>query len=156
MRHLIAIAALSLIAACGFQPVYSSGFNDGQAGNITVNKIDGRAGYELRRSLLQELAVGLPNVTEPAKLNVSLSESLSRLTFETDGAATRSSIVASGSYTLTYGDKSLSGRQETEISFSVPDSPYGDIANQTGASTRAARQLGKMIADDLRLKLSTN
>lgn len=156
MRHLIAIAALSLIAACGFQPVYSSGFNESRAGNITVEKIDGRAGYELRRTLLQELAIGLPNVSEPATLSVKLSESLSRLTFETDGAATRSSIVSSGSYVLNYGGKRLSGRQEAEISFSVPDSPYGDIANQTGASTRAARQLGKKIADDIRLKLSAD
>ncbi|MEE2921474.1 LPS assembly lipoprotein LptE [Hyphomonas sp.] len=154
MRHILAIAALTLMAACGFQPVYSSGATAASAGNITVAKIDGRAGYEMRRALLEELAIGLPNVTGPATLEVTLKEKLSRLTFETDGTARRSSVSATGRYVLIYGDQSISGRQDAELSFAVPDNPYGDVANQTGASNRVARLLAKKIVDDLRLQLS--
>ena len=156
MRQLLAIAALAVFAACGFQPVYSTGAGATSSGNITVEKIDGRAGYEMRRALIEELSIGLPNVTEPATLNVSLKEDLTRLAFETDGAATRSSIIARGDYTFYYGDKHLSGYQDTEVSFAVPQNPYGDIANQTGATNRAARLLAKKIVDDLRLKLAAD
>ena len=71
-------------------------------------------------------------------------------------AATRSSIIARGDYTFYYGDKHLSGYQDAEVSFAVPQNPYGDIANQTGATNRAARLLAKKSVDDLRLKLAAD
>ncbi|KCZ51134.1 LPS assembly lipoprotein LptE [Hyphomonas pacifica] len=154
MKYLLAILAFALISGCGFRPVYATGSNANYAsGMITVPPIAGRSGYMLRRALQEELAIGLPNVTEPATLRVEVDENLTRLTFKPDGAASRSSVVANARYTLSRESGSLSGRSSSEVNFAVPDSPYGDISAQKGASDRAMRLLAKRIVDDLRLEL---
>lgn len=153
MKQLIAILAFALVAACGFRPVYSTGANANYDGYISVEPIKGRSGYMLRRALQQELAAGLPGITESATLTITLKEDLTRLTFKPDGAASRSSVVASGRYVLSGSSKQISGKVGTEVSFAVPDGPYGDISAQTGAADRAMRLLAKRIVDDMRLKL---
>ena len=154
MKYLLAIFAFALISGCGFRPVYSTGANANYAGGaITVPPIAGRSGYMLRRALQEELAIGLPNVTEPSTLRVELSESLTRLTFQPDGQASRSSVVASARYTLSRESDTVSGSATSEATFAVPDSPYGDISAQKGAADRAMRLLAKHLVDDLRLQL---
>lgn len=153
-RLLIALALIS--PACGFQPVYApSGGASFTAGNITVAEIPGRSGYMLRRALQQELAAGLPNLQGSATLVVKVDDNLTRLQFMPDGAASRSSYIARSTYTLSTGSMTLRGDANAETSFSVPDSPYGDIASQTSAADRTMRQLASRIVDDMRLKLST-
>jgi len=153
-RFLIALALV--LPACGFQPVYAPGGSATFAsGNITVEQIPGRSGYKLRRALQQELAAGLPNLNESARLEVKLNENLLRLAIKPDGAAARSSVTAEAVYILSTESKSFRGNSDTEISFSVPDASYGDIAAQTSATDRAMRQLASRIIDDLRLQLST-
>lgn len=151
---LVACSGLSL-AACGFQPVYAP--VDGKyadAGLIDVEPIAGRAGHMLRQALLQELALGVPGLTEQVTLNVDLDDQLSRLAFQPDGAASRSSVLATGNYSLSGETVSVTGSVDVETGFLVPDSPYGDIAAQTSASDRAMRMLGKRIADDIRLQFA--
>ncbi len=154
MKHFIAILAFALIAGCGFQPVYGTGANAAQGGAITVEPIDGRSGYILRRALQEELAIGLPNVTAPASLRVRLGEDLSRLAFEQDGAASRSNVTAVGRYTLSRDEGAIQGSARSEVSFAVPSSTFGDIAAQKTASERAMNVLAKNIVDDLRRQLS--
>ena len=72
MRQFFAALLLLSLAACGFQPVYAPGSSALAAGGpITVEPIPGRSGYKLRRALQEELAIGLPGVTDPATLNVA-------------------------------------------------------------------------------------
>jgi len=156
MKQLIAIFAFALVAACGFKPVYSTGLDGNYDGAISVEKIPGRSGYMLRRALQEELAAGLPGIAESATLKVTLEENLSRLTFKPDGAASRSSVVARGRYMLFTDQDNIAGSVQTDVNFAVPDSPYGDIASQTGAADRAMRTLAKRIVDDLRLKLTAD
>lgn len=157
MRQLFAALLLLSLAACGFQPVYAPGSSALAAGGpITVEPIRGRSGYMLRRALQEELAIGLPGVTEAATLNVVLEENLTRLAFKPDGAASRSSVIATGRYVLARDSGAISGRVAAQTNFVVPDSPYGDIAAQTSAYDRTMRDLAKEIIDDLRLRLSTN
>jgi LPS-assembly lipoprotein len=155
MRHLFLSLALVGLAACGFQPVYapSGGSLAGQS-TISVEPIKGRAGHVLRRALQQELAIGLPGVTQSATLNVVLDEDLTRLAFQPDGAASRSSVIAYGRYVLASESGAVNGSVDVETSFNVPDSPFGDISAQSGASDRAMRLLAKKIVDDLRLQLA--
>ena len=153
-RFLIALALV--LPACGFQPVYAPGGSASFAsGNIMVKEIPGRSGYMLRRALQQELAAGLPNLSTTATLEVKVSDSLTRLQFKPDGAASRSSYNASASYVLAGENISVRGSSDAETSFSVPDQPYGDISAQTNASDRVMRVLAGRIVDDLRLQLST-
>lgn len=155
MKYVLPAILLSMTAACGFQPVYAP--VDGQyaeAGMISISPIEGRQGYMLRRALQQELAVGVPGLSEKVTLNVNLSSNLERLALQPDGAASRSSIVANSSYSLEGENIRVTGNSNVESGFLVPDSPYGDIAAQTDAGDRAMRVLAKQIADDIRLKLA--
>tara|TARA_R110000751_G_scaffold4210_23_gene19970 strand:+ start:8858 stop:9331 length:474 start_codon:yes stop_codon:yes gene_type:complete len=155
MRQFFAALLLLSLAACGFQPVYAPGSSALAAGGpITVEPIPGRSGYKLRRALQEELAIGLPGVTEPATLNVILKDNLTRLAFKPDGAASRSSISASGRYVLARDSGAVSGFVDAQTDFTVPTGPYGDIAAQTSAYDRTMRELAKRIVDDLRLQLS--
>jgi LPS-assembly lipoprotein len=157
MRQLFSALLLLLLAACGFQPVYAPGSSALAAGGpITVEPIRGRSGYMLRRALQEELAIGLPGVTEHATLNVVLKENLTRLAFKPDGAASRSSVIASGRYVLARESGAISGRVDAQTDFTVPASSYGDIAAQTSAYDRTMRELAKEIVDDLRLQLSAS
>jgi LPS-assembly lipoprotein len=156
-RLLLASALLFAVSAagCGFQPVYApSSLSGGALSPVAVDEIPGRSGYILRRALQQELAIGLPGLSEAAALNVDLDESLTRLSFQPDGAASRSSVIARGKYVLTINDKTVGGLVSAETNFAVPDAPYGDITAQTSAADRAMRQLAKRIVADLRLKLA--
>ena len=152
MKHLAFILSAFLLSACGFSPVYSSAAN---SSSIIVDDIPGRSGHELRKSLIRELAAGLPDV-DSARLNVDLDEDLRRLSFRPDEAAARTDIQAEGRYVLVVGETTVSGKVSTETSYNVPDAPYGDIAAQTDASKRAMRKLASAIVDDIRLKLATD
>lgn len=143
------------LASCGFRPVYAP--VDGKladGGLVEVAPIQGRAGHMLRQALMQELALGVPGLTEPVTLTVDLNDQLSRLAFQPDGAASRSSVLARGTYIMSGESVSLTGEVNVETGFLVPDSPYGDIAAQTSASDRAMRVLAKRIADDIRLQFA--
>ena len=155
MKRLLIALAVGL-AGCGFHPVYAPGGNAAgfRSGYITVEPIKGRSGYMLRRALQEELSVGLPNIGSSATLNVVLDENLTRLAFKPDGAASRSSLVASGRYVLATSSGVISGNVQAETNFAVPDAPYGDISAQTSASDRTMRDVASRIVADLRLKLS--
>ena len=156
MKHVVAALLLVATAACGFQPVYAPVNGQyAESGLISVSPIDGRQGHMLRRALQEELAVGLPGLTEQVTLTVNLQSDLTRLALLPDGAASRSSIMASGSYRLEGENVRVTGRSDVETGFLVPDSPYGDIAAQTDAGDRAMRVLAKQIADDIRLKFAS-
>ncbi len=145
------------LGACGFRPVYAP--VDGklaEGGLIEVSPIRGRVGHMLRQALMQELALGVPGLTEKATLDVTLDDNLARLALQPDGAASRSSVLATGQYTLSGDRVSIKGSADVETGFLVPDSPFGDIAAQTSASDRAMRVLAKRIADDIRLQFASN
>lgn len=150
MRQLILAAAFAFVSACGFRPVYAGG----ETGAISVDTIPGRTGHALRKALLRDLAAGLPGVTEHASLDISLNETLTQLAFTPDGAASRSSVITQAAYTLSCGDdQTVTGEVRSEATFNVPDAPYGDISAQVAASERAAKELSRLIVEDLRIKL---
>jgi LPS-assembly lipoprotein len=156
MKHVVAALLLAATAACGFQPVYAPVNGQyAESGLITISPIEGRQGHMLRRALQEELAVGVPGLTEKVTLTVNLRSNLSRLALRPDGAASRSSIVATGSYQIDGETTRMRGRSDVEAGFLVPNSPYGDIAAQTDAGDRAMRVLAKQIADDIRLKFAS-
>lgn len=153
---LIAVSCAAALSTCGFQPVYAPVNGKlAEGGLIDIDAIAGRPGHMLRQALLQELALGVPGLSEPVVLTVNLNDQLTRLAFQPDGAASRSSVLATGSYALKGETVSVTGSVNVETGFLVPDSPYGDIAAQTSASDRAMRMLAKRIADDIRLQFAS-
>jgi LPS-assembly lipoprotein len=148
----IAIALFALIvSACGFTPLYANG---GSAGNISISQIDGRAGQALRKALLQELGPGLPGLEGPASLDVVLDETLARLALRPDESATRTDVIVSADYVLSFDDNAIAGKSSAESSFLVPDAPFSDITAQIDATDRAMLILARRIADDLRIAMA--
>lgn len=146
----IALLALTL-ASCGFTPLYAGG---GNAGNIKIDQIDGRAGQALRKALLQELAPGLLGLETTANLSIDLDENIGRLALQPDEAATRTDIIVSARYVLAHDGGAISGNSAAETSFLVPDAPFSDIAAQIDATDRAMLLLARRIVDDLRIKMA--
>lgn len=152
---LLALGAVSVLAGCGFQPVYSaSAVNGAQAGDISIGEIEGRMGHELRKALVIGLQTGLPGVDGAASLSVELDENLRRLAFQPDGTAARSDARGRADYELRIGERVIKGRVVAESSFNVPQEPYADIAGQTAARNRTARVLADRIIADLRIQLT--
>ncbi|MEO1323670.1 MAG: hypothetical protein AAFV59_11750 [Pseudomonadota bacterium] len=147
---IVALLALSL-AACGFTPLYAGGVGDS---NINIATIEGRSGHALRKALLQELAPGLPGLEGYADLNIVLDEQIGRLALQPDEAATRTDIIVSADYVLSFDGNAFSGTSAAETSFLVPDAPFSDIAAQVDASDRAMLVLARRIVDDLRIQLA--
>jgi len=150
-----ALAAVSLLAGCGFEPVYRGDADGAVQATIEVPVIQGRTGHVLRKALLQETRVGLPGAEGPARIEVNLQERINRLAFRADGAAARSSIRLSARYELVHDGAPRQGQVVSEIYYFVPDAVFGDIAAQTNASRQAAEDLARRIVEDLRLQLAS-
>lgn len=148
-----AIAALSLASGCGFEPVYRGDLSEA-GGSVDVPQIAGRTGHVLRKALLQETRVGLPGAEGQASIDVRLSESINRLAFKADGAASRSSVRLVARYELVHDGQPLSGQAVSEIYYFVPDAVFGDISAQTNAARQAAEELARRIVEDIRLQLA--
>lgn len=156
MRKMLktALPALVLVtASCGFQPVYGTGLG-ASGGDVQVEMIDGRTGQALRKALLRETAAGIPGADGKSVLTVELDETIKRLGFRPDGAASRSSVNLRAKYLVDFPDDAMSGKVESEVYFNVPNAPFGDVAAQNDAADRAARDLARKIADDIQLKIA--
>ncbi|HIG22263.1 MAG TPA: hypothetical protein EYG02_02480 [Henriciella marina] len=154
---LLASVAALMLAGCGFRPLYAdASFDQAGQGLITVDEINDRSGYLLRRELLKELAIGLPGLNERANLTVVLEEELERITLLNDGSVSRSFLKGVADFTLTtQGGQAFSGNAQVQVPISATQSPFGDVAAQTESSARAMRELAGEIVDDLRLQLES-
>lgn len=142
------------LSGCGFYPMYAKRSSLGERGGIEIAQIPGKPGHMLRRELLRDLYVGLPDISGDARLTIQLKERLALVAFREDGAASRSSVRANAVYTFEYSDQQITGNLSTSSNFNVPDAPYADIAAQEAAYERAMMDLSRLIIDDLRLKLT--
>ncbi len=149
---LLAGAAAGL-AGCGFAPLYEeSGAAQTGLARIAVERIDDRAGQQLRNALLVRLP---PRGAQPAawRLRVTLSESRRTLGVEPDDVATRANLAIAARYTLedaVDGRAALSGEVRSTNSYNILESTFGTLAAERDARVRAVRQL----ADALTVRLA--
>ena len=157
---LLALALLPL-TACGFTPVYGGGQGASYAnsGPITINEIratasagaaPGRTGHFLRQELVRTIGQGVPGFSA-GTLDVNLRQTIERLAFAPDQAASRSDYVGNATWTLraASGDILGTGSVEERASFNFADAAYADMAAQTGAQERLATLLARAIRSDL-------
>jgi len=155
-----AIAFLPL-SACGFSPVYGAGPAGGFAnsGPIQVNEIravatrgaaPGRTGHFLRQELVRTIGQGVPGFPAGV-LDVSLRQSIERLAFAPDQAASRSDYVGTATWTLRSADGDIlgTGSVEERASFNFADAAYADLAAQTAAQERLATLLARSIRSEM-------
>ncbi|MEZ6029210.1 MAG: hypothetical protein R3C46_05620 [Hyphomonadaceae bacterium] len=149
--------ALLPLTACNFTPVYGGGqgASFANSGPIQVNEIvatatsrsaPGRTGHFLRQELVRTVGQGVPGYAAGV-LDVSLTQSINRLAFAPDQAASRSDYVGRATWTLRNagGDIIGTGSVEDRASFNFGDAAFADLAAQTAAQERLANLLARSI-----------
>jgi LPS-assembly lipoprotein len=150
----LALALLPL-SACGFTPVYGSSAELKDAGPISIPEIRGRTGHFLRQELIRTVGQGLPGVKGEAELEIRLAESIERLAFAADQAASRSDYVGSATWVLRAptGLPIASGGVVERASFNFADAAYADLAAQTAAQERLATLLARSIREQMTIEV---
>lgn len=156
----LAIAFLPL-TACGFSPVYGGGPDSifASSGPIQINEIratatagaaSGRTGHFLRQELVRTIGQGVPGFSAGV-LDVSLRQSIERLAFAPDQAASRSDYVGTATWTLRGADGGIlgTGAVEERASFNFANAAYADLAAQTAAQERLATLLARSIRSEM-------
>ncbi len=157
MRVLIAGLSLLLVAACGFQPMYSAGAGGGAIGPVSIAQIDGKSGHVLRTELTRMLAVENTSAATPALLEVTLSETLTPLGLRLDESATRAELRLTANYVLTPGDPNATpvrGALTTIVNYEIPIAAFGEITAQDDARERAAETMAQRLRAELALRMA--
>jgi LPS-assembly lipoprotein len=156
----LALAILPL-TACGFSPVYGGGqgASYANAGPIAINEIratatagaaSGRTGHFLRQELVRSVGQGVPGFSA-GTLDVALRNTIERLAFTPDQAASRSDYVGVAVWTLRGAGGAIlgTGSVQERASFNFADAAYGDLAAQTAAQERLATLLARSIRAEI-------
>jgi LPS-assembly lipoprotein len=145
------LLALGSLAGCNFTPVYGGqGAGLANAGPITIAEISGRTGHYLRNELVRTVGPGVPGFSQ-GNLEVNFSQTIDRLAFAPDQAASRSDYVGKAEWTLRAPNGSVlaSGNVLERASFNFADAAYADLAAQTAAQERLAGLLARSIRAEL-------
>jgi LPS-assembly lipoprotein len=151
------VAALTLLAACGFHPLYG-GANSGMSttlASIYVEPMPDRLGYEMRNTMIDLLdGPGTPDGAA-YHLTMSLTQVTQGIALQNDAAITRYNDTIKVSYTLTdrAGKVVTSGIESGLSAYNVlpsaPNANYGTLAGQQDADKRAAEDIAERIRFDL-------
>jgi LPS-assembly lipoprotein len=151
IRAALLALAIAPLAACGFTPVYGGqGEAFQNAGPITIAEIPGRTGHYLRNELVRSSGNGVPGFAA-GNLEISLTQSVDRLAFAPDQAASRSDYVGSARWTMKApnGTVLATGSVRERASFNFADAAYADLAAQTAAQERLATLLARTIRAEI-------
>ncbi|MBB4286001.1 LPS assembly lipoprotein LptE [Roseospira goensis] len=153
-RAVLVSAAVGLLAACGFRPMYGRGGAGGPAlSSVAVAPIPERFGQLLRNALLDRLRPG----PEPRhELQVSLSLLDQDLGVQRDDRATLANLQATATWRLLTrvddGRQRLDaeGTARAAVTYNILDNQYA-----TEASRRAAqRDMAEHLAADIETRLA--
>jgi LPS-assembly lipoprotein len=146
----VCVVALSLAAAgCGFAPVYST--SGSSVGPVSVEQIDGRAGYFLRQELDRH-AVLEQGSSAPRVLTIKLVTTFASAALAVDGLSARTLYTMTANYSLapTGAGAPITGTVSTTVGYESLDQAYGDVALQADAEERAATQIADKVWAELR------
>jgi LPS-assembly lipoprotein len=154
MRVLIASLAL-LLAGCGFQPMYAPASGGAAIGPVEIPQIDGKAGHVLKTELDRILAVER-NGGAPARLEITLVESVTSLGIRIDESATRGELRLVANYILTpaSGGRVMRGSVSTVANYDITTAAFGEIAAQDDARERAAETLAQRFRAELAMRMA--
>ena len=148
------VAALAVLAACGFQPLYGSrGAPDTQIemASIEVGIIKDRQGQQLRNFLLDRINPGgtlqSPNYT----LTVVLTSGKELLAFRKSQFSTRANLNFVAVFNLKgknqYLGKNFSGVSKITVSYNILSSHFATLTAEENARTRAVKELSADISN---------
>ena len=142
-----ALAALPLLAGCGFTPLYATpGVTSGLA-NIEVVTPEGRTGHLLSEDLQDDLAI---RRGEPAayRLDLAVDEKRYARGLDTDNVATWYELSLRVSYALvdkSSGKTLVAGLEPISVSYNAVNDPYAGIVAQQDGQKRAASEAAQRI-----------
>ncbi|MEQ1618848.1 MAG: hypothetical protein ABL883_10955 [Terricaulis sp.] len=154
IRVLVSCLATLLVAACGFQPMYSPG-NGAAIGPVQIAMIEGKAGHVLKTEL-DRMLTAENSAASPATLEIALEEQVSRLGLRRDESATRGELRLVATYVLTPSDGSaaMRGTLATIVNYEIPSAAFGEIAAQDDARERAAETMAQRFRAELALRMA--
>lgn len=153
----IVIACSLATAGCGFHPLFArsgAGAGGQQAfHSIFVDPVaGGRAGYELRDSLI-DLLRGTSRTDQALyRLKITMKQSVEGTAVQTNGYITRYTYTTTADYQLTNARTGAELTKGTETTFSGYDvlaSPYSTLVAQQDAQKFGAHEIADRIRIDL-------
>lgn len=165
MKKILAVCLISLIAACGFEPLYvqkkhnnlwyfggefDTSITDEMA-QIKVQTIAERFGQQVRNDLLDMLTpLGTPR-NPKYRLYVDVeNKEIMQQALRKDITATRERVRYKVNYRLIEGDKELvSGDSIAYVSYDILANPY----STTTARKKTEENAAKIIANDIALRI---
>jgi LPS-assembly lipoprotein len=152
-RRMLLLGALG-VAACGFSPVYGPERAASRLeGQISIEPIPGRIGFELRERL--KLRFGAAEPDPLYRLQISVDVESTGLAITQDNAITRYNLTGTARYTL---DRRADEKRLLEeegrayAAYSATTSPYATRIAEKDANVRLVQSL----ADQIALRLSAS
>ena len=144
-------AALSLLGACGFRPLYggsseSSFIRDNPLKSVSIALIEDREGQILRNFLIDRFQ---PDGSNRYTLITNLDVVEQDLGVAFDATTTRSRVIVTAQFFLQYQGNNYSFVSRSAGSYSTVLSDYGTLVARQDATERSLRE----IADDAKVRL---
>ena len=149
------LAALILLASCGFKPMYAPSGGDPLIGAVSVPEVPGKAGHAFRTEFVRQLAAERAGSAN-RRLDITVTEVVAPLGLRVDESASRADLILNSNYRLLdEGGRELAkGLISATASYDIPISAYGAAAAQDDARERAGVLLAQRVRTDLALKLA--
>ena len=151
------LCCLSLLAGCGFQPLYKKGDGEtlGQLSKIKIANIPDRHGQLLRNDLLTRLTpYGGPDVPL-YELKVRMDYDKKELSLLKDSSTNRSQIILKVSFDLSHlrtGKFLYRGSETLTADFNtLMFSPYSNLVSEENAKNRLIDE----VAQNIKVQLAT-
>lgn len=153
----LSLAALPLLAACGFAPVHGTGGGGGGGntasrlrGKVSVLPVDGRAGFALTGRLEERL--GRARASAPYELTVTLNMREDDVGLSSDNEIDRFNVIGTAHYQVRHvgtGQPVASGVADNFTSYSATTGTVGTLGARRDAQERLVRSLADQIVTRL-------
>ena len=153
-----ALAAILLVAACGYRPLYGDLDDKGTSvvidlAAVQIRPIRDRNGQILHNELLDRINPQGAPANPDYMLEVRLHEQRVWTAIRKDDTATRANLQMNCDYSLRdvrTGEVILRSRSFAAISFNVQTSEYATIVSESAARRRGSA----LMADDIKMRLA--
>ena len=146
----------TLLAACGWQPLYAerdNGTAETELASVKVNTIPDRNGQMLNNLLLDRMNPKGRPATPLYALDITLTEQKANIGIIKDSSATLAQLGSTASYTLWDLKKKAvlqSGRSRSYTSYNIVQSDFATLSAEKDARERTLRE----VADDITTKIA--
>lgn len=145
-----ALGVLTMLAACGFTPLYAEPGVSPHLSRIAVSTPDTRTGFELRQALEDQLA--WDRGQSPLwRLETEVDQRRIALGRRVDDTVSRYELVMTVNYRLTpvSGGEAITDAVTATVTYAAADQAYAAIAAQRDGEQRAVAEAARLIRLDL-------